>query len=229
MKFNFEEDLKDLKKSILIFFIPFIISIIGIFIYSEEIINLILKLNNININSLITISPLESIQTQINTSLTISLAITIPLLLYSIYSFIEPVLKNKIKIKLYVLSSIILSWTGFIIGSTMFSKYLIESFKYYQITGMMWSIKEVLSLIMSFGIAMSFIFQTIIIIPLLVKSKIVSRKSLIKYSLIVFLFISLLSAIITPPDIFSQIIVCVPFYTSFWIGIIISKFMEVKQ
>lgn len=223
---KFKEDIKDLRKSVLIFIIPFITLFITIFLYSKQIINKILVLNGIDINKLITIAPLESIQTQLNLAIVMSLALTLPLILYATYIFIEPVIKNKIKIKSYVFSSIFLCWSGFIIGITIFSKYLFQSFIYYQITGMMWSIKEVISLILSFGISMGLIFQTMIIIPLLVNMGLFTRKKLIKYSMVIFLIISILSAMITPPDIFSQIIVCVPFYGSFWMGIFISKLTE---
>ena len=227
---KFEEDIKDLRKSVLIFIIPFIISFIGLFMYSKEIINQIINLNGLDINNLITITPLESIQTQINTSLTLSLAICIPLLLLSIYLFIKPILKTKkYEVFVYIYSSMILAWLGMIIGSTIFSKYIIKSFSYYQITAAMWSIKSVLSLILGFGLALSLIFQVVILIPIIINIGLITRKKLIKYSMFIFLLIAIISAFITPPDIFSQLIVSIPFYASFWLGIFINKLQEVKN
>lgn len=228
---KFKEDIRDLKVALLSFIIPLIIIFITVFLYSERLIDLILKINNVDMFSLVTITPMESIQTQINISFMFAIIISMPILIYSIYRFCKPAINKKYiwLTRVYLYSIIVLIFLGFLLGISIFSNYIINSLSYYQMTTTMWSIKSVVGLILTVGLSMALIFQTILFVPFIINLGIVTRKDLIKMSLGIFFLISLLAAFITPPDLISQLVLSVPFYGSFWIGIIISKSQEVKN
>jgi sec-independent protein translocase protein TatC len=174
---------------------------------------------------------MESIQTKINISLILTLICCIPILIYSIYKFCKPAINDKHiwATRVYLYSIIILIVLGFLLGITIFSNYIINSLSYYQIAMPMWSIKSVIGLILTIGFAMALILQTILFVPFIINLGLVTRQTLIKMSLGVFLIISILAALITPPDLISQLVLSVPFYVSFWCGITISKLEDIKH
>lgn len=226
---NFIEDLIELRKTIIYILIPSIVIFILMFYFSKRIILKIIEINKVPISSVVSLTPMESIQLQISTSMILTSVLMIPIAVFFIFKFCSPAIerKNVWTIILYLYSSIVLSFLGFILGITIFSSYIINSLSYYQIVSQMWSIKSVMGFILSLGFSIGLVLQTVIIIPLIVSLDIITRKELISYSLIIFMFISMLAGIITPPDIISQIVVICPFFVSFWVGIIITKIQEV--
>ena len=77
----------------------------------------------------------------------------------------------------------------------------------------------VLSLFIIFGIA----FQMPIIIYLLIYFKIVTYRKMISLRKYMFVAVFIIAAIVTPPDILSQIMLAIPLYLLYEIGILISK------
>lgn len=231
MNYDFSKDIKDLRKAIFFIIAPAIIIFFILFYYSDFLINIVLQVNQVNINSLITITPMESIQTKINVSLMLCLICCIPILIYSIYRFCKPAISKKhIWItRVYLYSIIILIILGFLSGVTIFSSYIINSLNYYQIATAMWSIKSVMGLILTIGFSMALILQTILFVPFIINLGLIKRKDLIKMSLGIFFLISILAAFITPPDLISQLVLSLPFYVSFWCGITISKLEDIKH
>ena len=78
-------------------------------------------------------------------------------------------------------------------------------------------------------IASGLIFELPILIYILTKVGVVSPKILKKYRKISLVIVLILSAIITPPDIASQVIVSVPIIVLYEISIYISKAVIRKQ
>lgn len=77
----------------------------------------------------------------------------------------------------------------------------------------------IFKLIVTFGI----IFETPLIVYSLIKLDMISISGITKARKIVILIIVILGAVITPPDIISQILVAVPMYLMYEIGIIAGK------
>ena len=77
--------------------------------------------------------------------------------------------------------------------------------------------------ILKFLIVSIAIFQLPIILELLFYLNLVSRKLLLKKSRIVIILIFILSAIITPPDMISQIFIAVPLILMFFLTILVAK------
>jgi len=77
-------------------------------------------------------------------------------------------------------------------------------------------------------LASGVIFELPILIYFLAKAGLVTSKFLKKYRRHSIIVILALSAIITPPDVFSQILVCLPLILLYEISIGITKRMEKK-
>ncbi|MEJ6792771.1 MAG: twin-arginine translocase subunit TatC, partial [Lacinutrix sp.] len=90
-------------------------------------------------------------------------------------------------------------------------------------------ISSYISLIRSSSIASGFVFELPIIIYFLTKVGLVTPEILKKYRKFALVIVLILSAIITPPDIASQIIVAIPILILYQVSIYISKVVVKKQ
>ena len=86
-----------------------------------------------------------------------------------------------------------------------------------------------ISLIRSSTLASGILFELPILIYFLTKMGIVTPASLKKYRKFTFIGVLIISAIITPPDILSQIIVAIPIMILYEISILISTLIYKKQ
>lgn len=86
-----------------------------------------------------------------------------------------------------------------------------------------------ISTVTSVVLAGGFIFELPILIYFLAKAGLVSSVFLKKYRRHSIIIILSLAAIITPPDIFSQVLVCLPLLLLYEIGISITKKIEKKK
>ena len=84
-------------------------------------------------------------------------------------------------------------------------------------------------MIRSSSIASGFVFELPIIIYFLTKVGLVTPELLKKYRKFALVIVLILSAIITPPDIASQIIVAIPILILYQVSIYISKLVVKKQ
>jgi sec-independent protein translocase protein TatC len=84
-------------------------------------------------------------------------------------------------------------------------------------------------LVRSSSLASGFIFELPILIYFLTKIGLVTPEFLKKYRKFALVIVLILSAIITPPDITSQVIVAIPILILYQVSIYISKFVVRKQ
>ena len=84
-------------------------------------------------------------------------------------------------------------------------------------------------LVRSAIVASGLIFELPIIVYFLTKVGLVTPEIMVKYRKFALVIVLILSAIITPPDIASQIIVAIPIVILYQISIYISKFVMKKE
>ena len=87
----------------------------------------------------------------------------------------------------------------------------------------------IVGLIRASVIASGLIFELPIIIFFLTKIGLVTPEIMVKYRKFALVLVLVLSAVITPPDIASQIIVAIPIVVLYQISIYISKFVLRKE
>lgn len=151
-----------------------------------------------------------------------------PYIIYEIWSFIMPALHTKEKN--YSGGAVIASSFLFIIG-VLFSYFLIVPLTVnflgtYQVSDFVenqMSLSSYISTVVSVTFAVGLVFELPIFVYFLTKVGLVSpdfMKRNRKYMLVILLAIS---AVITPPDIFSQILVCIPLMGLYELSIGISR------
>jgi sec-independent protein translocase protein TatC len=162
--------------------------------------------------------------------------ISSPIILFQIYAFVAPGLyKNE---KMFFAPFLVASPTLFLMGAAMAYYFIFplawKFFLSFEIAAMPGAmpiqleariseyLSLVLALVMSFGIA----FQLPIVVILLVRAGLVKVEQLKKFRRYAVLAIVIFAAIITPPDVISQIGLSIPLYLLYEISIYFSKFIS---
>lgn len=216
------EYIKELRnKMLLITIFSFTIFIIT-FIGSKQIINLLLDYYQIGV---FTLSPSEGISSMLNISFFITTVFFIPMFVYQFFSFSKELIPREfhkeIKTKTFML--FILGATGFTLGVTFFSKIILSGLATYNIGGAMWSISGLLSTVILLGGGIALAMESILIIPMISKIGLVEKEKIKKSRPFIIVAMLIISALITPPDLMSQMFLMIPLYGSFEIGILLTK------
>ena len=168
------------------------------------------------------------------TSITAGFIIAFPYILHEMWKFISPGLKVKERssAKGFIFIASLLFFVGVLFGYYVVTPLSINFLGTYQVSGEVhndFDLSSYISLVRASVIASGLIFELPILIYILTKVGVVSPKILKKYRKISLVIVLILSAIITPPDIASQVIVSVPIIVLYEISIYISKAVIRKQ
>ena len=149
------------------------------------------------------------------TSITAGFIIAFPYILHEMWKFISPGLKVKERssAKGFILIASLLFFIGVLFGYYVVTPLSINFLGTYQVSGEVhndFDLSSYISLVRASVIASGLIFELPILIYILTKIGVVSPEILKKYRKISLVIVLILSAIITPPDIASQVIVSVP-------------------
>ena len=166
--------------------------------------------------------------THIKTSVYLGLLGASPYILYELFSFVSPALYDKEK--KYSVQIVVIVYLLFMIGVLM-SYYVLFpiSFRFlgtYSVAERIHSTITLDSYITTFTsltFLMGVVFQLPVIAFALKKIGLISSGTLIKYRRHSFLIIMVVSAIITPPDIMTLILVAVPLYLLYEVSICVVK------
>lgn len=172
--------------------------------------------------------------THITTSLYLGCLISSPYILYELFRFTLPALyDNERRYSIYVA---IIIYTLFIAGVLM-SYFIIFpiSFRFlgtYSVAekvNSMITLSSYISTFTSLTLVMGVVFQLPVIIFILAKIGIVDFRILSKYRKYALFIITAISAIITPPDIMTCILVTVPLYLLYECSIWIAKKVNIQN
>ena len=222
------EHLAELRNRLIIMISAVGVFFLGSYYFSPQLLELIQK--PIGDQKLVFLSPTEAFISHIKVSFYSGLFLSIPVILFHIWKFCAPGLFKKEK--KYLASFILISSCSFIVGA--FFCYLLIlpyglnfllSFASENLSAQIsiaFYISFVFKLILIFGL----VFQVPLIVILLVKMGVLSAKSLANNRGYVFVGSFAASAILTPPDVVTQIFLALPLIVLFEISIIGAKFID---
>jgi len=168
------------------------------------------------------------------TSIYAGFIVSFPYVLYQLWSFISPGLKpsERKNSRGFIVIASLLFFIGVLFGYYIITPLSINFLANYQISEQIsneFDISDVISLVRTSVIASGFVFELPIIIYFLTKVGLVTPQSLKKYRKFALVIVLILSAIITPPDIASQVIVAIPILILYQVSIYISKIVVRNQ
>jgi sec-independent protein translocase protein TatC len=162
------------------------------------------------------------------------IVITFPYLFYQIWSFVKPGLKFNEKnlargIVFYVS---LLFFLGILFGYYIVAPLSIQFFGSYQMSSKIeniFTVNSYMSTILSTVFYCGIFFLLPVVTYLLTKIGLFDSAFLKKYRKHAIVIILILAAIITPPDVISQVIVSIPILILYEIGIVVSKRVEKQR
>ena len=168
------------------------------------------------------------------TCITAGFILGFPYLLWEVWKFISPALYEKERkyAKVFVFTASLLFFIGVLFGYYVIvpmSVNFVATFSVADVVKNEFNLESYISMIKTSVIAGGLFFELPIIIYLLTKLGLVTPTFLQntrKYAVVIVLIIA---AIVTPPDVVSQITVAVPMLLIYEISILISKFVVKKQ
>lgn len=157
-----------------------------------------------------------------------------PYIFYQIWAFVKPGLKqNELKAAKGLVFFVSLCFiTGILFGYFVVAPLTVQFFSSFQISS---SIENNFTISSYMGTVISTVFYTGLLFLLPIASFILAKIGLIdaaflkKYRRHAIVVILILAAVITPPDILSQIIVSIPIIGLYEIGILVAKRVEKKR
>jgi sec-independent protein translocase protein TatC len=144
--------------------------------------------------------------------------------------FIKPALKDKEK--KYFYSALFLIPLVFFLGTIFAYKILAPiafgffiNFASSDNVSPVWSFSEYLDLLVMFMLISGAVFQTPLILVILMALKIITIGMLRHFRPWIIIFIFIFSALLTPPDVVSQLLLSALFYVFFEIAILAGKYV----
>ncbi|WP_435139120.1 twin-arginine translocase subunit TatC [Formosa sp. A9] len=168
------------------------------------------------------------------TAVTAGFIIAFPYILYELWRFISPGLhpNERKHSRGFIIISSILFFLGVLFGYYVICPLSINFLGTYQVSSKVhndFDLSSYISLIRSSVIACGIIFELPIIIYFLAKVGVITPEFLKKYRKFALVIVLIVSAIITPPDIASQVIVAIPVLILYEVSIIIARFVTKRQ
>jgi sec-independent protein translocase protein TatC len=228
--------LQELRKRLILSFIAVGLGFILCYSFANTIFNIlaaplmdILKTKG---GSLIFISVAEAFFTYMKVAFIAGIILTSPFILYQIWAFVAPGLyQNE---KRYVIPFVLGGSLFFALG-IVFGYYVAIPVGFRFLLGYatdfikpMPSMKEYLSFSIKFLLAFGLMFEFPVVLVLLAKIGVVDAKMLARQRKYAILLIFIFAAVMTPPDIISQVLMAVPLMGLYELSILLSKLFGKK-
>jgi sec-independent protein translocase protein TatC len=214
-----------------------IISVIGIgvgfaisYAFSQQI---LLLLQRPMPTRLIFIAPTEAFFVNLKVALYAGLFLSIPLILFQIWKFVAPGLYEHER--RYSYPFLIISTVLFLVGAAFAYLVILPVALHFLIAqgGELWqpniTLSNYLAFCMRLLLAAGLIFEFPVLMYFLTKVGVVTPEFLVKNRKYAVLVAFVLSAILTPPDVFSQILLAIPLFLLFEVSIFVAKRVAAGQ
>ncbi len=232
------EHLREVRKRLIISIFAMLLGVVGCFFFAPQIWDLLVEpmnaaLKNQGSGTLAIITPLEGVVTYLKVALLSGVLIASPVIFYQVWRFVAPGLyagEKKLVLPL-VLSSTVLFLGGIAFGYFVIFGYAFSFFL--SVTGdsaqAVLSMQSYLStatrLLGAFGIS----FQLPVVVFFLARVGLVNARDMLRGFKYAIVGIFGVSAIITPPDILTQVLMAIPLILLYGIGILLAGVFSTKR
>ncbi|OIQ21499.1 MAG: twin arginine-targeting protein translocase TatC [Flavobacterium sp. MedPE-SWcel] len=171
--------------------------------------------------------------TDIWTAITAGFILGFPIIIWEFWKFIRPALYDKERkyALAFLFSTSLLFFVGILFGYYIITPLSLNFLSNYQISEVVKNdidLQSYLRIIKTTAISCGLIFELPILMYFLSKVGLVNSDSLRSYRRYAYVIMLLLAAVVTPPDVVSQVIVTIPLAILYEISILIAARMERK-
>lgn len=184
--------------------------------------------------NLISLKPTQQLMNSIWSSLILGLAVSFPYILWEAWRFIAPGLEqNELKkSRGFIFIASFLFFCGIAFSFYVIAPISIHFLYNYQITELIqnnFTMDSHIGLVTNMLLGVSILFELPVLVFFLTKIGLITPEFLKKYRKHSLVVVLILAAIITPPDVASQIIVAIPILILYEISIQVSKMVIKRQ
>ncbi len=168
------------------------------------------------------------------TSIAFGFILAFPYIIWEVWKFLKPALyeNEKKNAKSFIIVTSFLFFIGILFGYYVITPLSVNFLGSYRVADEIknnFDLSSYSSLLKASSLSSGFIFELPVIIYFLTKLGLVTPEFLKKYRKYALVLVLILAAIITPPDIISQVIVAIPMIILYEVSIKISKLIIKKQ
>jgi sec-independent protein translocase protein TatC len=226
---TFLAHLEELRRRILWMVISVIVLTIGAYIYAEELIRFFSR----PIEELVFIKPFEAFLVKIKVALFAGGLLSIPIILYQVWSFAANGLTRKEKkiILVYFPLSILLFFAGALFANQLIVPIGMQFFLSQSMAGLtaMISISAYFSFLFWMLLVFGIMFELPLVVFFLAQFGLLHPDVLKKQRRLVIVLLFVVAAFLTPPDLVSQILLAVPLWLLLEISIFIAGFVYPRK
>jgi len=221
------QHLKEFRDRLMVACIAIAITTAISFLFTTDIIKLLLV--PAGVSKLVALSPTENFTTYFRVALFSGFALSMPVVLYEIYAYIDPALHpNERRFALTLGPFVLLLF----VGGMLFCYFILlpNALKFLinfgsEVIDNQLRASEYLSFVTLFIVGMGVVFEMPVVIYALIRIGVVQRSWLTSRRRYVFLLSFVIAAVLTPtPDPFNQTLVALPMYLLFELGLLLARF-----
>lgn len=221
------QHLKEFRDRLMVACIAIAITTAISFLFTTDIIKLLLV--PAGVSKLVALSPTENFTTYFRVALFSGFALSMPVVLYEIYAYIDPALHpNERRFALTLGPFVLLLF----VAGMLFCYFILlpNALKFLinfgsEVIDNQLRASEYLSFVTLFIVGMGVVFEMPVLIYALIRIGVVQRSWLTSRRRYVFLLSFVVAAVLTPtPDPFNQSLVALPMYLLFELGLLLARF-----
>lgn len=225
------DHLTEFRKHLIWSVVVFLLVTIVTFQFADKlVVNLVSKAEN---TQFVYLSPAELFTSYIRIAMMAGLLISLPFFLYRLWVFVKPGLlpHEKGAIRNALLLGFGLFFVGLIFAYQVVLPMSLQFFAGFQMPEVRSSVgfanyfSYATSIVLSFGL----VFELPILVVLLVRLGVVNTKFLVRNRKYVLLIVFVVAAVLTPPDMISQILLGIPMLLLFELGIVMGRGVEKQR
>ncbi len=168
------------------------------------------------------------------TSIAFGFILAFPYIIYEVWKFLKPALyeTEKKSAKSFIIITSFLFFVGILFGYYVITPLSVNFLGSYRVADEVrnnFDLNSYTGLLKASCLSAGFIFELPVIIYFLTKMGLVTPEFLKKYRKYALILVLILAAIITPPDIISQVIVAIPMIILYELSIKISRYIIKKE
>jgi sec-independent protein translocase protein TatC len=185
-------------------------------------------------DNLISLKPTQQLMNSIWSSFILGIILSFPYLLWELWKFISPglTLKEVRNSKGFIFAASLLFFLGIAFSFYIIAPISIHFLYNYQITDLIqnnFTMDSHIGLVTNMLLGVSILFELPVLVFFLTKIGLITPAFLKKYRKHALVVVLIVAAIITPPDVASQIIVAIPIVILYEVSINVSKIVIKKQ
>ena len=230
----FLENLRALRRVLVVSVIGVVVLFLVLFYgFCDPLMDLLLAPVRARGISMIATAVSEALLTKFKICLVAAVVCAMPLIMQQIWSFVSPALyphEKKMFAALFFVA--LLLFVGGVVFCCFFVFPLAIDLFWASAEGVastMWSVQEYYNFVLSFVLPFGIMFELPVILYMLAKKDKVTYESLAKYRKYVVLVIAIAAAILTPPDVVSQLMLGIPMYLLYEISVQVVRFMKRRK